>query len=54
MNAAAILEMIEIAARLANVIQEEVNASDSQEVLDAWENARKMFTQGFDEAYPSK
>ena len=52
MNAAAILEMIEIAARLANVIQEEVNASDSQEVQDAWENARKMFAQGFAQAYP--
>ena len=52
MTAASILEMIQIATQLANVIQEEVNASDSQEVQDAWENARKMFAQGFAQAYP--
>jgi len=54
MTAASILEMIQIATQLANVIQEEVQASDSQEVQDAWANAQKMFAQGFAEAYPAK
>ena len=54
MTAASILEMIQITTQLANVIQEEVQASDSQEVQDAWTNAQKMFVQGFNEAYPAK
>lgn len=51
MSPEAIMELIDVATKLAGVINAEVQASDSEEVKAAWKQAQNMFTEGYDEAY---
>ncbi len=46
MTPAQVLELIEIASQLANVISAEVRATNSEEVEAAWEQAKAMFLAG--------
>lgn len=54
MGTVQILKLIALAAELAQVINEEVQASDDAEVQAAWQQARGMFNAGFDAAYGAK
>ena len=54
MNPENVLLLIQIATKLASVIDDEVSASNSTELQNAWNEARSMYDKGFEEAYTSK